>query len=94
MEHTRDVNQRVCTNGHDIDDYPEEFHDAVRIGINFRGWVEYADVDEGTIYEVVYQHGRRVYSSTRTHDLIGDDIETHIECSHARFGDWRFVESV
>lgn len=94
MDHTRDVKQRVCTNGHDIDEYPEQFHQGTRIGVNFRGFVEYANVEKNVVYELVYMVSNPVYDDIRQHDMLGDAIDEHIEASEDRFGEWRFVEGV
>lgn len=83
----------VCTNGHHISKYPEAFRSATRIGVNFRGWVEYANSEEGHVYELVYPVGSTLhFDEMRQHTMLGQTICQHIENSEGRFDEWQFVE--
>lgn len=82
--------QRVCTNSHLLSDYPDEFRGAERIGINFKGFVEYWDDD--TIYELVYEVGHTHLSELNVHNSLGETPDEHIRKSAELFDEWRYVE--
>lgn len=88
----RDDPQRACSNGNDIDDYPEYHGGKPRLGINGKGLVVYIDEERGEVIEM--QKGVRsdglVYY--QMHDMLGDTAEEHIEASAERFGDWWYLD--
>lgn len=82
-----------CTNGHPITAYPVQFRQSTRIGINFKGWVEYANIETGLIYEMKYAvSDEGVIEELKQHEMLGDTISEHISESIDRFGDWSCVE--
>lgn len=83
----------VCTNGNKLEEYPEQYKQATRIGINFRGWVEYANTENRVIYELVYPvHDTRNFLEIRQHQMLGDSVGEHIVNSVSQFSDWQYVE--
>ena len=86
----RDDRQEVCANGHSIDQYPETYKGGERLGVNFKGYVEYWHDDH--IREMVYGVQGRFIADMNTHSTLGEDRERHIETSAERFGDWWMIE--
>jgi hypothetical protein len=83
----------VDTNGNWFEEYPTQYRQATRIGINFRGWVEYANSERGIIYEAVYGvKDTSRFSDLRQHNMLGSTILEHVKSSQRRFGTWRHVE--
>jgi hypothetical protein len=83
----------VCTNGNRLDEYPTQRRQATRIGINFRGWVEYANVKDGVVYEAVYPvHETEYFAELRQHDMLGETIDEHVERSEEIFDEWKHAE--
>lgn len=93
MDHGADP-EPACTNGHSLEEYNPQFRQATRIGINFRGAVEYANVEEGIVYEIVYKVGSNRIDWIRQHDMLRESVDGHIEASEERFGEWREIEGV
>lgn len=79
-----------CANGHHLEQYPDEFRGAPRLGINFKGHVEYWR--EGSVLSLIYEVGTDSISEMNTHDKLADDPLEHVENVAKRHGDWWTVE--
>lgn len=87
------MDRPVCTNGHELDEYPDTFRDCLRIGINASGHVEYVNESEQIVYEAVYPVGETDnFAQLRQHDMLGVTFDEHISVSEQRFGEWRHIE--
>lgn len=86
----RDDRQEVCANGHSIDQYPETYNGGERLGVNFKGYVEYWHDDH--IREILYSVRNQSISEMNTHDTLAENKEQHIRASAERFGDWWMIE--
>lgn len=79
-----------CTNGNHIDEYPDEYRGAVKIGVNYRGWVEY--YRDEAVLEIIYPVRETEFvTDLRKHTPLGQTPQQHIENSQKRFGHWVHV---
>lgn len=86
------MEKRGCKNGNSLDEYPDEFRGAQRLGVNQRGKVEYMDDD--SIFEVIFEVHSDSIADLQKHNPLGETPEEHIKNSQEQFGDWWFTETL
>jgi hypothetical protein len=80
----------VCANGHHLSDYPKDHESARRMGINFKGHVEYWDDD--SVVALLYDVGSDDIDSMQVHAQSGSTPQEHIKQTVLQNGYWWHVE--
>lgn len=88
----REESSAGCANGNPLDVYPEQYKGASRIGVNWKGMVEYVDVDDYTVYELIYGVRRDTIDELHVHNMLGPTPLKHVKESVMRWNRWWIVE--
>lgn len=81
----------ACTNGHDLDEYPDEFRGAELVGLNWRRVPEYVNPETDTVYELLYAVDNDRIDELKSHYMPADTVDEHVEWSEQEFGSWCYV---